>query len=65
MSSWWEELESALREQSEDAPDPWAALADDEDDAALPSDGLTADQEAFLRQLAEQPQVGRFDHDDQ
>ena len=63
MSNWWDEVDAALQEQSEDAPDPWAALADDPDDAMGPLDGLTDDQEAFLRQLADQPQLGRFDDD--
>lgn len=65
MSNWWDEVDAALREQSEDAPDPWAALADGDDATDDLLDGLTDDQEAFLRQLAEQPQVGRFDLDDE
>ena len=64
MSTWWEELEIALREQSEDAPDPWASIGEDDGDES-PPDGLTSDQETFLRQLAEQPRVGRFDVDDE
>lgn len=64
MTDWWEQIEHALVTGSEDAPDPWADLADGDDLDAL--DGLTDDQKAFLRQLDDQPHVGRFDdgHDD-
>ncbi|MCB0982263.1 MAG: hypothetical protein R2694_05575 [Ilumatobacteraceae bacterium] len=60
MTDWWEQIEQALIEGSEDAPDPWADLATAGEAADL---GLSQDQAAFLRQLAEQPSLGRF-HDD-
>lgn len=60
MSDWWEQIEQALVEGSEDAPDPWADLADGGETASL---GLSDDQAAFLRQLADQPTLGRFHED--
>ena len=59
MSDWWEMLEAALEERSETAPDPWGDLGDDDEASAL-----TPEQEAFLRQIAEQPHPGRYVHDD-
>ena len=59
MSDWWEEVVRALQERSEGAPDPWAHLVVDPEDAEL-----TAEQKAFLQQLAEQPGIGRLDDDD-
>ncbi len=61
MSDWWEQIEHALLEGSEDAPDPWAEMADDADSAG--DDGLSDDQRAFLQQLTQQPSLGRFDDD--
>jgi len=59
MSDWWQEVERALQERSEGAPDPWAHLADDPEGAEL-----TAEQKAFLQQLADQPGIGRLGGDD-
>lgn len=55
MSDWWHDVEEALRQRSENAPDPWA------DAPMLHSvTELTAEQRAFLEQLGAQPDLGRF-----
>jgi hypothetical protein len=51
MTDWWSELEGALESGSDEAPDPWAHL-----DGHLAVE-LTDEQLAFLRQLADQPEM--------
>lgn len=58
MSDWWEVVEGALERLADDAPDPWADAAIDD------VVGLTAEQRAFLEQLADTPGL-RFVADDQ
>ncbi len=56
-SSWWDDVDADLKkagaEDTEELPDPWAAAA-----VELPA--LTADQEAFLAGLEDQPSVPRL-----
>lgn len=59
MSDWWRAVDDELRRLGDAAPDPWAGVESPPVDV-----GLTAEQLAFLAQLAG---ISGFnlDHDDQ
>jgi hypothetical protein len=57
QTGWWQSIEEHLAERESAAPDPWG------DDAVEPST-LTADQEAFLAGLADQPVPPRLANPD-
>jgi hypothetical protein len=59
LRTWWDDVDDDLAaagaEEPEELPDPWAEAAGD---VARPA--LTADQEAFLAGLDDQPAVPRL-----
>jgi hypothetical protein len=52
-STWWEDVDAELLAAESSAPDPWG-------DQVPAATSLTADQEAFLLGLADQPAVPRL-----
>ena len=57
MSDWWQAIEAALDARSEQAPDPWSDLVEEDVE-------LTDDQHRFLQSLADQPTVARITDED-
>jgi hypothetical protein len=57
MTDWWQAIEAALDARSEQAPDPWSDLVEEDVE-------LTDDQYRFLQSLADQPAVGRLTDED-
>jgi hypothetical protein len=58
MSAWWDDVAAELQARSEHAPDPWADFVEGATD-----EHLTDEQRAFLRQLDDQPALGRLTDD--
>jgi hypothetical protein len=58
MSDWWRAVEDALGRLGDEGPDPWAEVSVPEE-----ATELTAEQRAFLAQLADTPHARIEDTD--